>query len=55
MAEYGIIIICTQVYSVYVEAEDDDTAQELARQKFEDGEADIIRDETSITIDNVYE
>lgn len=55
MAEYELIIICTQAYRVYVEADDDDTAQELARKKFEDGEAETLRDDISITIDNVYE
>lgn len=53
--EYELLVICTQVYRVYVDAEDDETAQQLARQKFEDGEADLLRDVVDITIDNVYE
>lgn len=53
--EYELIVICTQAYRVFVEADDDDAAQELARQKFEDGEAELLRDTVEITIDNVYE
>ena len=53
--EYELIVVCTQVYRVFVEADDDETAQELAQQKFEDGEAELLRDCASITIDNVYE
>lgn len=53
--EYELIVICTQAYRVYVEADDDEKAQELAKQKFEDGEAELLRDDVSITIDNVYE
>lgn len=53
--EYELIVICTQVYRVYAEADDDEAAQELARQKFEEGEVELLRDDISITIDNVYE
>lgn len=53
--EYELLVICTQVYRVYVDAEDDETAQRLARQKFEDDEAELLRDIVDITIDNVYE
>lgn len=55
MAEYEIIVVCTQVYRVYVEAEDDETAQELARDAFDNEEAELLRDDVTITIDNVYE
>lgn len=55
MAEYEIIVVCTQVHRVYVEAEDDDTAQELARAAFDNEEAELLRDDVTITIDNVYE
>lgn len=55
MAEYEIIVVCTQVHRVYVEADDDETAQELARDAFDNGEAEPLRDDVTITIDNVYE
>lgn len=55
MAEYEIIVVCTQVHRVYVEADDDETAQELARDAFDAGDAEPLRDDVTITIDNVYE
>ena len=55
MAEYEIIVVCTQVHRVYVEAEDDETAQELARDAFDNDDAELLRDDVTITIDNVYE
>lgn len=55
MAEYEIIVVCTQVHRVYVEAEDDETAQELARDAFDNEDAELLRDDVTITIDNVYE
>lgn len=53
--EYELIVICTQVYRVYVDADDDETAVELGMEKFWDGDRDPIRDDISVTIDNVCE
>lgn len=55
MAEYEIVVICTQVYRVYVEAEDDDAALELAKDRFWNGDRDPMRDDIQFTIDNVNE
>lgn len=55
MAEYEVLVTCTQVYRVYVEAEDDETAETLACKKFWDGDRDPVRDDIDFKIDNVYE
>lgn len=57
--EYEVCVIATQVYRVYVEADDDDTAQEMAIQKWldrdEDESVEELRDSVETVIDNVYE
>ena len=53
MAEYEVIVVCTQVYRVFVEADDDETAQALAAAA--DGDVELLRDEIATTIENVYE
>lgn len=55
MAEYEIIVVCTQSYRVYVEADDDETANKLATEAFLAGEREPLRDDVEFTIDNVYE
>ena len=56
--EYEIIVVCKQVYRVFVEADDDDKAQELAAQMAVDSDGvgvELLRDEVDTIIDNVYE
>lgn len=39
--EYRIVITCTEHYSVYVFAEDDEQAVDLALNKYYNGDADV--------------
>lgn len=55
MAEYEVLVKCTQVYRVYVEADDDETAETRACEAFWHGDREPVRDDIEYTIDNVYE
>lgn len=43
--EYEVLITNTEVYSVFVEAEDYETAEEIAEEKFYNNEAELQRSE----------
>ena len=53
MAEYEFIVTCTQVYRVYVEADDEDAAQVLAETG--DGEVELLRDTIEAKLEGVYD
>lgn len=60
MAEYKMLVVLKTVYHVYVEADDEQTAEELAFKKIQDGLDNdygvwLLSDTTDITVDEVYE
>lgn len=46
--EYEFLITNTEVYSVFVEAEDYETAKKLAEEKYYNGEAEMRRSEVDL-------
>lgn len=61
MAEYELHVVFRQVYKVFVDADDDDTAEELALKKIqehghdEDAGVWLLDDGIDVTIENIYE
>lgn len=60
MAEYKMLVVFKTVHHVYVEAEDDQTAEELALKKIQDGLDEdngvwLLSDDIDISVDEVYE
>lgn len=57
MPEYKMLVVVKQVSYVFVEADNDEKAEELAWQKYqEDGDdVELLSDTIDITIDEVYE
>lgn len=60
MAEYKMLVVFKTVYHVYVEADNDQEAEELALKKIQEGLDDnygvwLLSDTTDISIDEVYE
>ena len=60
MAEYKMLVVFKQVYHVYVDADNDESAEELALKKINDGldEEDgvfVLTDDIDISVDEVYE
>ena len=55
--EYEMLVTFKEVYRVYVEADDEDAAEELAWQKVNDDSDDVelLSETVDITVDNVYE
>ena len=53
--EYEIVVICTQAYRVFVEADDDEAAQRLAIQAVYSDEAELLRDTVETTIEGAYD
>ena len=54
---YKVRVIMKDVYSVWVEADDDDTAELLAVQKVNNGDADVefVHDSLDTIVDEVEE
>lgn len=48
--EYEVLITYTEVHSVFVEAEDYETAEEIAEEKFHNGETEMSRSEVDCKV-----
>lgn len=57
MAEYKMLVTFKEVYCVFVEADDDEAAEELALQKVRDGDESVecVTDTLEVVIDGVYD
>lgn len=50
MHEYEVHVTITEVHSVFVTAEDWETAEQLAEEKFNNGEGELIRESTDVKV-----
>lgn len=50
MHEYEVYVTITEVHSVFVMAEDWETAEQLAEEKFNNGEGELIRESTDVNV-----